>query len=1574
MTPGTDSRRNAIAIVGISCRFPEANSPNEFWNLLINKRHTVKEIPRDRWNADALFDPDPLAERKTHQRQASLLSNVHDFDPLFFNISPAEATEMSPSQKLMLELAWEAIESSSIPYRNIQGGNVSVFVGNIWSDFEHYRKFKNARPTLHSAVGMSSPVVANRVSFALGLKGASLVVDTGCSASLVALHLACQNLISGESAMSIVGGINHILDPDKYIELTKFGGLSHKHRCSSFDKDADGFVRGEGGGVILLKRLDEAERDGDRIYAVIRGTAVNNNGFNDTLPATSTEGQIALLESAYSAAGIAPAEVHYVEAHGTGTKLGDPNEAKAIGQFFRKDRKQPLRIGSVKTNIGHTEATAGIAGLIKVVLAMQHQALPPNLNFNTPNPDIPFDELMLEVQDEQSAWPAKAGETFKAGVNSFGWGGTNAHAVLEQYPALVQEDDVALEELVLPLSAKSPAALKAYARDYANLLTSLDDKDAASVCVATALVKAEFDHRHVFFAENRNELIEKLIAFADAEEDVTPATLTGTPKVVFIFPGQGAQWLGMGRELFEHNKIFRESINACDAAFQPYTDWSLLGELNASPESSRLNEINVIQPALFAMQVSLAKVWMSWGISPDAVVGHSMGEVAAAYISGALSLDDAARIICSRSRLMKTVAGTGGAMAVTELSREDAEKTAARFPGKLSVAVNNSPKSTVLAGDKAAIDEVLSDLEAKGLFCRLVKVDVASHSPQMDPLMEPLRSDISGLRARSGDTKFYSTVRAELVAGELLDESYWVDNLRGTVQFAAVMQMLMDEGHTVFLECNPHPVLVTAVNECATAAGKRVITACSTLREKDELSEMQRNLCELYVKGYSWNWGAFFGTNKIPHIDLPGYPFQRDRYEIEDLSAELAGRVTIEHEVGFPLLGNRLVLAGSDNIFYWDSQLSLQRFPFLKDHLVNGEVRVPTACYMEIMLEAISEAFRGEKQMRIRDVSFGPQLLLSERARVDIQVKVVLLGRFSADVTVYQKDNATNTWNALAGGKADIFETVQVSDTTRIFEELEYQSPAYTEGINYYNLLRTIGFDFGKHFNHLTGIDKVDRDNANKILFSIRPDDHVVRVADRYCIHPALLSSFFQPILGQLMNILEEGTQMKVELNCVTDFTMEGQVNYDHEIRGLMVMHEMKKATDVSGAWRFRTDIIIANYDNTPVMTIRGLEGSARRMAMSSAVAQTNGAVAGADAFKAAKTDQERLKVLHEIISRHVGGIVKMPVAQIRPTMTFKGMGLDSLMAVQLRNHLEKDFEVKVPVGMFWAHPTIRDYSEYLLGLLAGAGSAQTIQMTVRDHAKWFTVAQPRPLAMLRLFLFHDAGGSAALFDGWDHYFENDLIEVVRVELPGRGQRLNEPPYTDTAALLDDLVPAILPLLDKPYVFLGHSMGGLIAFEIMHELRKKGNALPEMLFISSTSGLNAYEKSQVDYTVSDAELVTLYPHLDLSVIGDRELQQMLISILRADLQLLHSHQYRFEVPFNVPIIAIHGDDDQRVNRYQIEQWEKETFTSFRLVSRPGGHRYIEHDAEFVAGLIEEEAMQLSLALLNGHAVRKGELS
>jgi acyl transferase domain-containing protein/surfactin synthase thioesterase subunit len=1552
---------NSVAIVGISCRFPKADSVHEFWSLLQNKKHTIEDIPKERWDADLHYDADPMAERKTHQREASLLKNIHDFDPLFFNISPAEAIEMSPSQKLMLELSWEAIESSTIPFRNIRGNNVSVYVGNIWSDFEHYRKFRNARPTLHSAVGMSSPVVANRVSFALGLTGPSLVVDTGCSASLVALHLACRNLISNESSLSIVGGINHILDPDKYIELTRFGGLSLKGRCSSFDAAADGFVRGEGGGVLLLKRLEDAERDGDRIYAVIRGTAVNNNGFNDTLPATSTEGQLSLLENAYAAAGIKSHEVHYVEAHGTGTRLGDPNEAKAIGEFFRKDRNRPLRIGSVKTNIGHTEATAGIAGLIKVVLAMQHHLIPANLHFNTPNPDIPFDSLKLEVQKEATSWPAIQGETYKAGVNSFGWGGTNAHAVLEQYVSHSNVHKALQVPFALPLSAKAPQPLLDYSKRYATLLEACDDDTFAAVCIATALVKTEFDHRHVFSGFTREEVLADLNTFIEENVNVTPAPSIGKHKVVFVFPGQGAQWLGMGRDLIQKEQAFREMMEACEAAFRPYTDWSLLEQLGAAPDASRLNEINVIQPMIFAMQISLAKTWQSWGLTPDAVVGHSMGEVAAAFVAGALTLDDAARIICTRSNLMRTVSGKGGAMAVTELSKDDAEQIVSRYDGRLSVAVNNSHKSTVIAGDKQSIDHVLQELEAKGLFCRLVKVDVASHSPQMDPLKEPLHAALTGVIPQEGTIRFYSTVTGGFKEGASLNADYWVNNLRSTVQFASVMNQLMTEGHTVFLECNPHPVLVNVINECAESAKADIITVSSTTREKDEHREMRRNMCELYSRGYSVDWSAYYKTSQVPHADLPLYPFQRERYEIDDLSSELTHGVRGK-EAAYPMLGNRVNLAHLDHTYFWESVISLQKFPFLKDHLVNNTLRVPTSCYVELMLEAIMEIFEGNTVVRVEDVVFAQHVSLSEKDRVEIQVKLLLHGRYQGKLTIFRKEPDNGTWTMLASAGVRQLEGPYHSQTGRIFDDLDYQEPAYTEGINYYNLLRSIGFDFGRHFNHLTGIDQVNRTNAGKILFSIKPDEQVLRTAAKYRIHPALLSSFFHPLIGQLMTMLEEGNHMKVDLQRIHDFIFEGDINYHHEIRGLMIMQDMQKKADVSGTWTFRADIVIANFDNTPVMTIKGLEGTATRLIPAGLSSARDSAGPLLSRLQSTISDSAKIELLQQTITTHVARIVKMPAAKIRTTMTFKGLGLDSLMAVQLRNHVESELTVKIPVGMFWAHPTIKEYATYLLGMLSNErvdADAGVRKHNTTDSTNWFTIANPSEHALFRLFCFHDAGGSASLFDGWDNYFDLSLVELVSVELPGRGRRINEAPITDTTVLLSELVPALAPLLDKPYVFLGHSMGGLVAFEVMHELRKIHGRLPEVLFISSTSGLNAYEKRQVDYTLPNEVLVKLYPHLDLSVVKDEELQQMLIQILRADLQLLHGHQYRFEVPFNVPIVAIHGQEDQRVSRHQIGQWEKETFASFRLLSRPGGHRYIEQDGEFVAGLIRSELQQVA---------------
>ena len=538
-----------IAVVGISGRFPQSRTLNEFWKLLSNGHNAVTEIPDERWKVGDYYDPDRNKPEKTNQRHAAFLEDIHDFDPLFFNISPAEAMEMSPSQKLIMELAYEAIESSSIPYDLISGTKSGVYMGNIWNDYEHDRKHKNASVTSHSALGQSANVIANRISYSLGLSGPSLVIDTGCSSSLVAVHLACQSLWDGSTNMAFAGAVNHLLDPDQYVYLTKFGGLSSNGQCRAFDSEADGFVRGEGGGIVILKRLSEAKKDGDRIFAVIKGSAVNNNGFNVNLPATSVEGQKDVLEEAYNMSDIDPADVHYVEAHGTGTRLGDPTEATALGEFFGwKKNKGSLRVGSVKTNIGHLEGAAGMAGLLKVILAMNARKLPESLHFNNPNPNIDFESLNLQVQNTFSDWPVQEGETLKAGVNSFGWGGTNAHVVLEEYKIPTEQtgSDLATDRqnYLLPVSARSDAALKDYVKSYLNHLNfAINGKLShfQNLCIASSVLRPSFEYRALFSGNTKLEMMGQMNEYLKSNEGTNPIKDIGEGKTVFIFPGQGSQ-------------------------------------------------------------------------------------------------------------------------------------------------------------------------------------------------------------------------------------------------------------------------------------------------------------------------------------------------------------------------------------------------------------------------------------------------------------------------------------------------------------------------------------------------------------------------------------------------------------------------------------------------------------------------------------------------------------------------------------------------------------------------------------------------------------------------------------------------------------------------------------------------------------------------------------------------------------------------------------------------------------------------------------------------------------------------
>ncbi|MFA0962297.1 SDR family NAD(P)-dependent oxidoreductase [Roseivirga sp. BDSF3-8] len=1172
-----------IAIIGVSCRFPQAETPEAFWNLLSKGLQTVNELSDERWQIDKYYDPDKGAEGKTNQKHGSLLSNPDDFDPLFFNISPSEAMEMSPSQKLMLELAWEAMEYSNMPLRKWQGSETGVYVGNIWNDFEHHRKHLNATVRQHSAMGQSTNLIANRVSYTFGFTGPSLVLDTGCSSSLVALHLGLQGLWEGSIRQAMVGGINHTLDIDQSVLLSKFGGLSSKGRCSTFDAEGDGFVRGEGAGMVILKKLEDAERDGDNILAVIRGSAMNNNGFNASLPATSVKGQLDVLERAYRNSGIAPGKVHYLEAHGTGTKLGDPTECKALGTFFSTGRNGRLRLGSVKTNVGHTEAAAGMAGLIKVILAMKHRQLPASLNYHTPNPDIDFDGLKLEVQAEAGDWPVASGETMKAGVNSFGWGGTNAHVVVEEYrPAGVKVNPERPKERVhmLPVYARSAQALAVYGKRYLDHLnTQVNGHHEAfmQLCEDAALRSQPMPYRLAVYGRDKRELI-NCLEEAIAKADKAVAGSGGPHKSVFIFPGQGSQWAGMGAGLYGSEPVFRQAIDACEEAFAPYVNWSLQEVLFASQEENRLNEIDVIQPALCAVMIALARLWEAKGVKPDAVAGHSMGEVAAAHIAGAISLEEAALIICTRSRLMKTVAGKGGAMAVTELTYEEAEATCGYYKGRLSVAVNNSAKSTVLAGDEADIEEVLKELEARGLFGKRVKVDVASHSPQMDPLMEPLRDALGDLKPSSAKVSLYSTVESKLMPGEDMDAAYWVSNLRGTVRYASVIEKLLSEGYTTFIEVSPHPVLSTPTQETASALDHAIISTPTLLRGKNEGEIFYGHFADLMEKGFDPVWEVFYNMERPNGVRLPSYPFQRETYALEDRSAMKSNQSEGKH----PLIGEPYQLPGMANTWYANAVISTSKHPYLKDHAVNDEVVLPGAAFVEMAVSVGCEIF-DTQTIRLTDLVFEQAVYLKEQKEAKIYLKVMAVDTQLTEFIFYRETGqADNPYKQLCKGRMQLMDEDQL---------VPVSCPPVSEPVSisqtkdFYRGLRHVGLDYGDHF---CGLSALGYYGGNEWRSWLELTSTVVAGLPTYNLHPALLDSCFQSVFADMDTTGKDRSECSAFLTGIEKLTFYTMPATFDKLR--LVAHSDDRL--VTGAKEKYAVSLTLFADDRAVFTASGIEGT----------------------------------------------------------------------------------------------------------------------------------------------------------------------------------------------------------------------------------------------------------------------------------------------------------------------------------------------------------------------------------------------
>lgn len=876
-----------IAIIGIGCRFPgSVDDPASFWNLLRDGVDAIEDFPEERAAIDNRFSGSSEVAGNVITRQGGYLRDIDRFDASFFGISPREVMQLDPQQRLLLETAWEALEDAGIPQNNLAGSSTGVYVGVWLNDFEASIYNSMHEVELHTTTGSGRYPNAGRISFAFDLRGPSLTVDTACSSSLVAVHLAVQGLRSRQTNLALAAGVNVILQPQITEAYTRAGMLAPDGRCKFGDAAADGYVRSEGCGVLVLKRLSEALADSDPIYAVIRGSAINNDGQGSgLLVKPSTEGQIAMLREAYADAGVEPAGVGYLEAHGTGTFAGDPVEIQAIGTVLGSDRPidEPCLVGSVKANIGHTEGAAGIAGVIKAALALRHGAIPGNIHFETPNPNIPWDDIPVRIPATLTPWPA-TGTPRIAGVSSFGITGTNAHIVLEEAPRIdvPSREQVQTERpVVLPISARSQQALRALASAYADRLMDPEAPALTDLAFTAASRRSQLPERLAVTGDSHQALAQRLEAFATGQPSAGLACGTApeqAPRLVFVFPGQGGQWIGMGLRLMATEPVFNSALARCDAAIEAETGWSLFDVLRAGPDESRLDEIDVVQPAIFAMQVALAELLASWGIRPDVVVGHSLGEAAAAYTAGILSLDDAAAIICRRSRLMQRVAGRGG-MGVVDLSFAEATVLAARFGDRLAVAASNGPSTTVLSGDPDALDEALAAVQAGGGFARRVQVDVASHSPQVEPLLDDLRQILSDISPMIANTGFASSVTGDYLEGPELGADYWARNLRQPVLFGQVLDKLLNEGDAAFLEISPHPVLLTAIESAIQASNSTSIAVGSLRRGQDEAETIREAIGALWIAGLPVEWHQL--APGLVTLPLPGYPWQRERYWID---------------------------------------------------------------------------------------------------------------------------------------------------------------------------------------------------------------------------------------------------------------------------------------------------------------------------------------------------------------------------------------------------------------------------------------------------------------------------------------------------------------------------------------------------------------------------------------------------------------------------------------------------------------------------------------------------------------------
>ena len=1048
-----------IAIVGMSCRFPGGvESPDGLWDMVAQQRDVMSEFPTDRgWDLDSLFDDDPDAPHKCYARSGGFVDGVADFDAGFFGVAPSEALATDPQHRMLLELSWEALERAGIDPTSLRGSATGVYAGIIVQGYGMLaEEIEGYRLT-----GMTSSVATGRVAYVLGLEGPAVSVDTACSSSLVALHMAVQSLRSGECDLALAGGATVNATPTVFVEFSRHRGLSPDGRCKPFSGAADGVGWSEGGGMLVVERLSDAQRLGHRVLAVVRGTAVNQDGASNGLTAPNGPSQQRVVRSALANAGLSTADVDVVEGHGTGTMLGDPIEAQALLATYGQDRQQPLWLGSIKSNMGHTQAAAGVAGVIKMVQAMHHEVLPASLHVDVPSPHVDWSAGAVSLLTEAQEWPAN-GRARRAAVSSFGISGTNAHVIIEESPSVEQPESVIPAPSVVPwvLSAKSAAALQGQALRLAEFLGAGEQLDAADVGWSLA-GRSTFEHRAVLLGNDRGQLLTGLGELVDETPGASVITGHATPvgKTVFVFPGQGSQWLGMGVELLDTAPVFADTMNACAEAFAEIVDWSLIDVVRGVPGAPGLDRVDVVQPALFAVMVSLAELWRSIGVRADAVIGHSQGEIAAAYVAGALSLRDAARVVTLRSKMLLALSGRGG-MASVACGPEQARELLAPYGDRVSIAAINGPSAVVISGEVTALDEIVAHCTEREMRARRIDVDYASHSVAVEAIRDQLAEALSGIEPSSTRTVFFSTVTGGIVDTAALDADYWFRNIRQTVEFASAVRTATQSGYRTFIESSPHPALIAGIEHTATDSGTDAVVVPTLGREDGRLQRFFASAAQAFVSGVKVDWRA--ALPGAGFVELPTYAFERRRFWLSGDGAAVdatgLGLGASEHA----LLGAVVERPDSGGVVL-TGRLSPATQGWLTDHAVDGLVVFPGAGFVELAIRAGDEVGCS----MVEELTLQAPLMLPASGSVAMQLIVGAADDSDQrSLSVFSREAADSAWTCHATGSLS-------SATAEPAADLSNWPPEGASAVDVtdgYQRLAERGYQYGPAFQGLTAL------------------------------------------------------------------------------------------------------------------------------------------------------------------------------------------------------------------------------------------------------------------------------------------------------------------------------------------------------------------------------------------------------------------------------------------------------------------------------------------------------------------------